>query len=496
MFNNNLKKRFIKILISANELIENFFNSIKNFVNLRKRNKAQFKKIDKKITISLSLTVILVSSYFLIPTFYDKNKVRLLLENQLNEKYNLKVKFEDKLNYNLFPKPHFSTKNLVINYNEKKLAVSKNAKIYISFNKFFSLNQMNTQKIFFRKNEFNIDPDTISFFKNILNFNKDKNEVFFEDSNLFYKNQLDEIIFLSKLKKLKFSYNSENLDQVMNLNFKIFNLPFQLSIINNQINKNVISYLKSKKIRLNIENKFNYEQKIIVGLFKTLIMNKEKKFEYQVNEKFLSFISKDENFDGKIYFKPFYLKSNLKLEQLNFNKLFSERSILINLINSELLFNQNLNANLNINLDKLSNTSYLNNLNLKVFLEEGEIIIKDSDIDWNQSIKINLNNVELTNENNEIKFVGQVNFDFNNLSKFYSYYQITRSDRKNIDKISLDFVFNLSQKKMSLDNLKIDNKLDNNVNDLLNEFNSQNKNIFNKVTFRNFVKNVFSNYEG
>ena len=176
-------------------------------------------------------------------------------------------------------------------------------------------------------------------------------------------------------------------------------------------------------------------------------MNKEKKFEYQVNEKFLSFISKDENFDGKIYFKPFYLKSNLKLEQLNFNKLFSERSILINLINSELLFNQNLNANLNINLDKLSNTSYLNNLNLKVFLEEGEIIIKDSDIDWNQSIKINLNNVELTNENNEIKFVGQVNFDFNNLSKFYSYYQITRSDRKNIDKISLDFVFNLSQKK-------------------------------------------------
>ena len=49
---------------------------------------------------------------------------------------------------------------------------------------------------------------------------------------------------------------------------------------------------------------------------------------------------------------------------------------------------------------------------------------------------------------------------------------------------------------MSLDNLKIDNKLDNNVNDLLNEFNSQNKNIFNKVTFRNFVKNVFSNYEG
>ena len=78
-----------------------------------------------------SLTVILVSQLFLIPTFYDKNKVRLLLKDQLNEKYNLKVKFEDKLNYNLFPKPHFSTKNLVINYNEKKISSFKNAKIYI-----------------------------------------------------------------------------------------------------------------------------------------------------------------------------------------------------------------------------------------------------------------------------------------------------------------------------------------------------------------------------
>ena len=149
MFNNNLKKRFIKILISVNELIENFFNSIKNFVNLRKRNKAQFKKIDKKITISLSLTVILISSYFLIPTFYDKNKVRLLLENQLNEKYNLEVRIEDDLNYVLFPKPHFSTKNLIINFNKKDLAVSKNAKIYISFNNFFSLNKIIKRNINF-----------------------------------------------------------------------------------------------------------------------------------------------------------------------------------------------------------------------------------------------------------------------------------------------------------------------------------------------------------
>ena len=496
MFNNNLKKRFTKLLISINQLIESFFNFIKISIQIKKRNKTQLKNIDKRISISLSLIVIFISSYFLIPTFYDKDKVKLLLESQLNEKYNLEVRIEDDLNYVLFPKPHFSTKNLIINFNKKDLAVSKNAKIYISFNNFFSLNKIDTKKIFFKKNEFNINSDTISFFKKILISNKSKNEIFFENSNLFYKNQLDEIIFLSKLNKLKFLYNDKNLDQKMILNFEVFNLPFFLDITNNQINKKAITNLKSKKIRLSIENEFDYNQKKIKGFFKTLVMNKEKKFEYKIDNKFVEFMSKNKDFEGKIYFKPFYLESNLKLNQLNFNKLFSEKSILINLINSELLFNQNLNANLNINLDRLSNTSYLNNLNLKIFLEEGNIIIRDSIINWNQSININLNNVELINENNEIKFVGQIRLDFNDISKFYSYYQITRSNRKKINQISLDFVFNLNRKKMNLDNLTIDNNLDKNVNNFLNKFNSQNKNIFNKVTFRNFVKNLFSTYEG
>mgnify|MGYP007000351465 len=76
-----------------------------------------------------------------------------------------------------------------------------------------------------------------------------------------------------------------------------------------------------------------------------------------------------------------------------------------------------------------------------------------------------------------------IRLDFNDISKFYSYYQITRSNRKKINQISLDFVFNLNRKKMNLDNLTIDNNLDKNVNNFLNKFNSQNKNIFNKFIY-------------
>ena len=42
--------------------------------------------------------------------------------------------------------------------------------------------------------------------------------------------------------------------------------------------------------------------------------------------------------------------------------------------------------------------------------------------------------------------------------------------------------------------LIIDKKLNKNLNIFLNEFNSKNENIFNKISFRNFVKSFFNNY--
>lgn len=494
MFINNLLiKRFNKIVISINQVIESFFNKIKDLIK-KKKNKPYLKNIDKRIAIASSSIIILILTYFLIPTLYDKNQAKSLLESQIYQKYNLKVKFNEDLRYGLFPRPHFYSENLVASYNEKDLAILKKAKIYITFSNLFSIKRVHTKKVFFKKNEFNINADTINFFKDILNYNKSEHEVFFVDSKLFYKNDLDEIIFLSKLNNLKFSYNNENFDHKMKLNYEIFNLPFVLDIINNLDNKKTLMKLKSKKIRLNIDNEFNYQNDDIDGLIKTSIMNKEQIFDYKINDKFLEFKSKEDELNGKLYFKPFYFSSDLNLDQLNIKKLLSNNSILISLLNSELLFNENLSANINFNLNNLSSIYFLNNLNLKIFLEEGNIFIKDSNINWNQSIKINLDNVQLINENNNTKFVGKIILNFYDIGRFYSYYQISRSKRKNIKEMKLDFVFNVNQKKINLDNLIIDKKLNKNLNIFLNEFNSKNENIFNKISFRNFVKSFFNNY--
>ena len=125
------------------------------------------------------------------------------------------------------------------------------------------------------------------------------------------------------------------------------------------------------------------------------------------------------------------------------------------------------------------------------------LIIRDSLIDWNDSVTIRLNEIELiSDKDQQIKFTGFINFEFKDLTKFYSYYQISRNFRSNIKNIQLDFIYELNNKKIVLDNIRIDNEGNEEVNQLINEFNGQNKNIFNKVTFRNFIKDFFIIYEG
>ena len=113
MFLSNLFfKRLKKQLLSINLIIESFFNNFKNLRNLKEiKNKKNYKTY-QIIFICTFLTIILILSYFLTPSFYNKNKVAISLQNQLLNQYNIEIKFNEKIKYGLFPEPHFSTKNL------------------------------------------------------------------------------------------------------------------------------------------------------------------------------------------------------------------------------------------------------------------------------------------------------------------------------------------------------------------------------------------------
>ena len=421
MLNFNLFiKKLQKRLLSVNELIESFFNSIQRLIKSKKNKKIDIKKIDKKIIYSAASIIVLVITYFLIPTFYDKNRIKLLLENQINNQYNLEVNFKNKLRYGFFPKPHFFSKDLSIIYDEKVIADKNFFRVNISFSNLFSVKQIKIKDIFFKRTEFNINSNYNDFFKKIFISKKNDYGIFFKNSKIFYKNKTGDILFLSKINYLEFLNEEESSNNLMKTNFRIFKIPFSLDLYNDlKINK-ISSKLKAKKIRLKIENDFDYSNEGKNGLFNLQIINDNFLLKYEIKNNSLNYISKDDNFEGKIDFKPFYFLSNINFKQLNLKKIFNDESIFLNLLNSEILNNQNLNANINISFDSITNSNYLNDFIIRLYLQESRIFFKNSFFKWNDSVLINLEDVDLINDNNQIKFVGIVNFKFLDLTNFFS----------------------------------------------------------------------------
>ena len=186
--------------------------------------------------------------------------------------------------------------------------------------------------------------------------------------------------------------------------------------------------------------------------------------------------------------------SHVTSKRIDLSKIFEDNSVFINLSNTEILYNQNLNAHININFDKIKDANHLKDISLKTFFEEGNIIIKDSNVNWKDSVLINLNNIQLINDNNKIRFAGSINLEFNDVTDFYRHYQVKKANRKKIKKIRFNFLLNLYEKEIEIDNLKIDGKSNKNLDNFINNFNSEKVNIFNKVIFRNSIKEFFSNF--
>ena len=165
-------------------------------------------------------------------------------------------------------------------------------------------------------------------------------------------------------------------------------------------------------------------------------------------------------------------------------------------MDTELLNNPNLNAIFNIKIDKIDKFEFLNDFLFKIQLDNGRIFITNFDANWNDSIFIRSNDIEFINDENGKKLIGEIVLNFEDVEKFFRYFQIKRNYRDVFEKISSDFVYDFTLDKLVLNNLKIDDKSYKALNYLLEKHNQKDKNIFNKVTLRNFVKKFFQTYAG
>ena len=388
-------------------------------------------------------------------------------------------------------------KNVVILRNEKEIGLVENFKVFIATNRFFSKDSFKVKDLVFHKTDFNFYKDDLIFFQKLLKTEPSDNKIIFKNSNIFFKDSYDETLFINKIKKSEFYYDSINLVNVLSSENEIFNLPYKLVIKNDKFNKLVDSKFNSKKIRLNVENIVYYDEETKNGLLDILFINKTTSLKYELKKNSLNFVTQNQKniYDGLIEFKPFYLQANFNYEGLSTKHLFNNDSILIELIKSELLNNQNLNININLNVKDIINIDELNDLFLKLEIESGDINLSDSYVMWKDDLIVNLNESLISYDQGEIFLTGRINVDIKDINDFYSSFQVNKKFRKKIKQIQFDFNYNFTQEKINFDNLIIDKKKNENIEEFIDDFNLNTK-VFNKVTFKNFINEFFKIYFG
>ncbi len=488
---NLFNKKFIKLVLPITKRIESFFNFFNSWNSYKKKYLDSRKKsLDKKIFVALATIFFTVITYFLLPSFYDKNKIKNQLKNQIFQQYNFEVKLDKNLNYGLFPRPHFSVKDVKIQYDSEIISNSKNTKFFISNENFFIFNEIKVKNIVFSETDFKINVPNFNFFLNLLNNKIDHENIRFIKSKLFYLDQNDNVIFFTNLKNLIYLNQEKFLNKLVS-KLEVFNLPINLEAKNDIIKKKIFTEIYFNSLKLKITNNFNYKKNEFNGELILNLFNNIKTINYSLKDKKLFFNTIDKKMNGEINIKPFFLLSNLHLQEIKINEVYKNDSIIFNLLKSEILNNKNLNGKISVTVDNLNNFKYVGAIKFDIQFEEGIIIISNLNFIFKNSVIFNFDNVSIIPDNNKLKFIGDMNLVFKNIKNFYSHFQIRKNYRRDIDRIDTSFVFNLDDQLFELTQLKISGINQQISEQYLNNFNSEKKDLFNKVTFRNTIRDFF-----
>jgi len=491
---NLLSKKIGKQISTINNLLENYFNSLRRFILDVRR--LRFDK-NNRVFLTIVSIIFLTIIYFLIPTAYNKELIKKEIKNQIYQKYNLAIKFDNEIQYNFLPKPHFSSKNLSILNDQSKVGEVKNFKIFIDFKNFFRFNQIQTQDVIFDRAAFNIKKSDLSLFKNLLKTEPNRNKIKIKRSNIFFMNKDNEVLFINQINDSQFYYDLKNLKNIFFSKGKIFNVPYKLIIGNDKLNEILNFELVSKKLVLKIENRTDYKMEEDTGSLKISFKNRNNIFKYQINKNTMDIFLNDTNktFKVSLEFKPFYLISNLNYQTFRIRDLFNN-PFFIEILKSQILNNKNLNALMNFDVKNVYDFDRFSDLSLKLKIEDGNYNFSNSNITWKENVKVFFSDAFLNFDKGKINLNGRTSFDVKDKDEFFKFFQIKKELRKNIDKIELDFNYDLNEEKITFDNLRIDNKSNKEIEEIISNFNSSNKRFFNKITFKNFVNDILIAYFG
>ena len=518
-FNNFIKKTIFKPQNNTNynssiskfnkHLVKNFNNFIKKTIFKLQNNTNYNSSISKfnKYLITFVSLLFFYLFYLSIPVLYEKNWVQRNIENKLLKEFKIKFSLSSNISYRILPSPHYLIKNSKIFKKDNKitsLVEIKTLKVFISQKNFFDKNKIYIKYVKIDNADFTLLKSDLKLLKDSTNNKFSNKKIEINKSNIFFKNNLNEIVSIVKISKAFFFKDDKNLLNLFRLKGEIFNIPFNFDYNKSLAHpKNEVINITAKKIRLKIFNKYDFEEgdynkgKNIVSFLNSKIITN-----YRIENDIIIFSSNKSriknskvNYNGKVSINPFDLNLNIDLDNYDIHKFFNSNSILSELIKSNLLFNKNISMNTSINVSP--------NLRNKIFQEAKiNFNIIDGKLNINKTRLINkkigvfeVDNSNLSFEDNRLSLSTDIAVKINNSEELFSLLQTNKKFRKPINNILINLDYDFLTKIINFNYIKIDNQ---EISDeLLRFFESFNNNEFNNWNKNKNLLNVFFKvYEG
>ncbi len=486
------------------------FKNINNFINnlLEKNlNKLNFKNLsllfkNNKIILTFVALFVIFISYLLLPTFYNKNDITKELKNELQSKFDLNFKFSKNIKYNFLPKPHFVITDSKILKNEKEISKISKLKIFISFDNLFSLKNIEVRDLILKNANFHLNTNNYNFFLELLNRNFQVGDIIINNSNIFFKNTEDEVLFITKIFKMKYYFDTQELKNIFYSENEIFNIPFSVESFFSEDNKKFLSAINLNLMKLYIENELIFENDKKVGKSKFNFNKIKRIVEYKIEKNSFDFHIFDKidkpntSYKGNFNFKPFYANFKGRSAEINLNYLFSSNAIIAQLLKTEIFNNKNIDFKLSINADNVYNNANFKNINLNSKIKEGLIDTDNTKFEWRNFAKFELLESLIFVRDGELILDGKLKINIKDYKEMYKFLLTPKNYRNKIDQIDLNFTYNFNQKKATLKDIKIDNKINENINKILSNVILKKNDLQNKIYFKNLLNEAIKSYAG
>ena len=491
LFVKNLKN----INKSINSLLERNLNKLK-FDNLK------ILASNNKIILTFVALFIIFISYLLLPTFYKQGDISKELKNKLLSKFNLDFTFNQNLEYNFFPKPHFISKDSSVIENQKNIAEINQIKIYISLDSLLSTKNFNVKEVILENVNFELKNKNTDFFVKLLNNNFLNTNLRIKDSNIFVRNLENEVLFINKIKNLKYYYDTKKLNNILYSENEIFNTPYNLEVINYEEEKKIYTKLNLDFLKLEIENFHKYNDDIKLGSASLLFDKIKSSINYKTNKSFFEFNYYDEpdkqkfSYKGKLNFKPFFSILEGSTDEINIFHFFGINAIIPELLKTEIFNKKNIDFKLNIHANKIKNNRNFTNISLKSKIQNGLIDIDDTEIEWKDNSIIKLTDTLIFVNDGKLFLDGKAKVTVMNVQNIYKFLLTPKNFRKKINEIDFNFSYIFDEKSIMLNDIIIDGKHNQKVNEKLKNVYFQDNDLQNKIYLKNIMNDIIAVYFG